>query len=170
MRFTLAGKKFTSVANDKLIFFVPGIPKPGGSKRVFHNKRTGKAMVTDACKTNKDWRAVVANTALYAMSDNKFDKFESEPLHLSVVFFMPRPKGHYRTGKNAHLLRQSAPAYPTTKPDATKLLRALEDALTGILWRDDAQIVLQMVSKKYVPNEYSCGAMVTVRTMGDGDE
>ena len=62
---------------------------------------------------------------------------------------MPRPKGHYRTGKNALILRKNAPEHPTTKPDATKLLRSTEDALTGILWKDDAQIWCQNVTKTY---------------------
>ena len=67
------------------------------------------------------------------------------PLNLEVDFYVPRPKGHF--GKRG--LRLSAPAFPTVKPDATKLLRAVEDALTGIVWRDDAQVVEQHVSKLY---------------------
>ncbi len=35
------------------------------------------------------------------------------------------------------------------KPDATKLVRALEDALTRIVWKDDAQVVTQVVHKRF---------------------
>ena len=35
------------------------------------------------------------------------------------------------------------------RPDATKLVRAVEDALTGLVWRDDAQVVIQTVRKRY---------------------
>jgi Holliday junction resolvase RusA-like endonuclease len=38
---------------------------------------------------------------------------------------------------------------PVVMPDATKLLRGLEDALTGVVWHDDAQIVSQHVEKRY---------------------
>ena len=31
----------------------------------------------------------------------------------------------------------------------TKLVRAVEDALTGLVWRDDAQVVVQTVRKRY---------------------
>jgi Holliday junction resolvase RusA-like endonuclease len=31
----------------------------------------------------------------------------------------------------------------------TKLLRAVEDAATGLLWWDDAQIVTQIITKGY---------------------
>lgn len=125
-------------------FTVPGIPAPGGSKRAFYNKRTGRAMLTDDCRRNAPWRAAVAWTA---------KKYISEPLAgpilVEVEFRLPRPKGHYRTGRNKHLLRDGAPRYPITKPDATKLWRAAEDALKGIAWLDDSQVVSQRVQKAY---------------------
>lgn len=67
------------------------------------------------------------------------------PLELLVVFTVPRPKGHY----GARGLRPSAPEYPAVRPDVTKLLRAVEDACTGIVWRDDAQIIEQHATKRY---------------------
>jgi len=66
-------------------------------------------------------------------------------LEVSVIFTVPRPKGHF----GARGLKPSAPAYPTVRPDVTKLLRAVEDACTGIVWRDDAQIVAQHAIKRY---------------------
>lgn len=127
-------------------FFVPGVPKPGGSKRAFVNPKTGRAIITDDCKGNRDWRAVVADSARLHTGDGPpLDC----PLRLEVVFHLLRPKGHFGSGKNAGQVRSSAPAFPTVKPDTTKLLRALEDALTGIIWRDDALVVEQEVSKRY---------------------
>ena len=63
------------------------------------------------------------------------------PLVASMVFTFARPKGHYRTGRNAHLLRDSAPARPHGMPDLSKILRSTEDALKGIVWHDDARVV-----------------------------
>jgi len=71
------------------------------------------------------------------------------PVRLSAIFHMPRPKGHYRTGKHASQLRPSAPEHPATKPDLLKLTRAIEDAMTGIVWRDDAQVVVEKLEKRY---------------------
>ena len=68
---------------------------------------------------------------------------------VSFVFIRTRPKSHYRTGKNSHLLRDAAPTHPTVKPDVLKLARAAEDALTGILWRDVAQIIEEMLVKRF---------------------
>lgn len=67
------------------------------------------------------------------------------PLVLVVQFYVPRPKSHY----GARGLRPSAPDYPAVRPDVTKLLRAVEDACTGVVWRDDAQVVEQHAGKSY---------------------
>jgi Holliday junction resolvase RusA-like endonuclease len=65
------------------------------------------------------------------------------------VFVLARPRSHYGTGRNADRLRATAPAWPCSRPDATKLLRAVEDALTGVVWRDDGQVVVQTARKVY---------------------
>ena len=68
------------------------------------------------------------------------------PLSLTVRFYMPRPKAHLtaRCG-----LKSSAPQWPATRPDTTKLLRAVEDALNGICWFDDSQICVQRAYKNF---------------------
>jgi Holliday junction resolvase RusA-like endonuclease len=38
---------------------------------------------------------------------------------------------------------------PTGKPDADNVLKLLSDALNGVVWRDDAQLVEVMVTKRY---------------------
>ena len=125
-------------------FFVPGLPQPGGSKRGFVHRHTGRVIVTEDCRRSKDWRAVVALEASRHCSQPL-----TGPLAVRVVFQLPRPKGHYRTGRNAGMLRDSAPTYPITKPDATKLWRSTEDALKAIAWADDSQVVHQDVRKVY---------------------
>ncbi len=70
------------------------------------------------------------------------------PLDLSVRFFRPRPSGHFNAKRELNAQGRRMP-YPTTKPDTTKLLRAVEDALIGVVLRDDAQIVGQVACKLY---------------------
>lgn len=68
------------------------------------------------------------------------------PIILEIVFFRIGPKGRYgTTGK----LLDSALAYPTTKPDGTKQLRAFEDALKELVWKDDSQIVSARWDKRF---------------------
>ena len=68
------------------------------------------------------------------------------PLSLTVTFYLRRPKCH-RCASGA--LKPDAPLYPTSKPDTTKLIRSIEDALTSVAWVDDALIVNQHGYKRF---------------------
>lgn len=77
------------------------------------------------------------------------DDLLTGPLAVEFVFYRARPKGHFRTGRLAHQLRPFAAPYPATRPDALKLARGVEDALQGVIYRDDAQIVEETLRKEY---------------------
>lgn len=128
-------------------FFVPGIPASAGSKTGFpvKNKKTGKIKVimAPASKKQKPWMAKVASIA----SESYLGKLLYGPIDLRVIFYFHRPKSHFGTGKNSGKLKSNAPIYVTKKPDLTKLVRAVEDALTGIIWKDDSQVVMQSTGK-----------------------
>ena len=139
-------------------FHVPGLPATQGSKRFL-----GKGRVVDSCRRLPEWRSAVAYTAKQAYSGDPL----SGAVTLCIAFVLPRPKSHYRTGKNAHLLRDAAPVHHVTTPDLTKMTRAVEDALKGIVWRDDSQVVEQETTKGYckICNNCHCqhvGAWVTI--------
>ncbi len=141
-------------------FFVPGIPAPGGSKKfVGFAKSTGRAILVDAAgQRNKDWRASVATVAAACMSG--VAPLEG-PLAVRLTFLMPRPKGHRKPSGD---MRNGAPMYPTSRPDALKLARSAEDAMTGIVWRDDAQTV-RLEAEKHYADGRACGCEVTVQTL-----
>lgn len=140
----------------KLKFFVEGKPEPGGSKKIV---RIGpNYRIADANDKAKDWKEDVKKIARRI--------YEGEPLSCALrvfcLFSVARPKSHYRTGKNSHLLRENAPKHPTTKPDGTKLFRSTEDALTGVIWVDDAQVVSQTVQKRYAELGEPLGASLII--------
>ena len=64
----------------------------------------------------------------------------SGPVEVAVKFVFRRPATHYVAGNRNRPLKSEAPTFHTGKPDLSKLIRAMEDALIGIAWRDDAQI------------------------------
>jgi Holliday junction resolvase RusA-like endonuclease len=76
-----------------------------------------------------------------------------KPLRLEVRFFFPRPTGHYRTGKHADEVKANAPCWPTCRPDIDNCLKLVLDALNGVFFKDDAQIVQLDCSKQYVKNQ-----------------
>lgn len=136
---------------DVFSFKACGIPQPAGSKRGFPIRRkNGKigVSITDANPKSADWKTLVS----LAASEQFHGDLMTGPLHVRLKFCMPRPKGHYGTGKNADRVKDSAPEFPTTKPDVLKLARAVEDALTGIVYGDDAQIVMEDLQKCYDTN------------------
>jgi Holliday junction resolvase RusA-like endonuclease len=136
-------------------FTVHGTAQTAGSKRGFYNKKAGRVIVTDDNARSRPWKALISDAALGAMSlhaDHTTGGYRPPldgPLLLELTFWVARPKGHYGSGKNAHVVKQSAPHAPATKPDLLKLARAIEDALTGIVYRDDAQITCETLQKAY---------------------
>jgi Holliday junction resolvase RusA-like endonuclease len=127
-------------------FTVLGKPQHGGSKTGFPIKRKsgkmGVAMMDENERELKPWRNQIKIVASELMGDRP--PFLG-PLMLVVTFYFERPKGHY----GVKGVRRSAPRYPTVRPDTTKLMRPLEDALSGILYKDDALIVDQIARKRY---------------------
>lgn len=74
------------------------------------------------------------------------------PIKISCIFYMPRPKSHYGTGKNADKLKLNAPIFHTKKKDLDNLLKFCYDCLNGIAWKDDSQVVESMAKKLYSDN------------------
>lgn len=139
----------TYLLESNVWFFVPGKPVPAGSKRGFVNPKTGGVIITDQSgKPLKNWVNQLKDHALRA---SKPKMMMNGPLSVWVIFILARPKGHFKTKKGvvSEEIKESAPPFPITRPDTTKIWRAVEDAFTGILWLDDAQIVDQHISKRY---------------------
>jgi len=114
---------------------VYGTPGPQGSKtakgrRV--NKATGKCftVLVESSKKVKPWRELVA-----AEASSRPRRLLLGPLAAEMVFSLQPPRKI-----PADRFVDGVP-YPAAYPDTSKLARSTEDALTGILWHDDAQIV-----------------------------
>lgn len=122
-----------------LDIWVPGVPRPAGSKipRPITLKDGSRRLVAvDASgEKGKLWRASLQFIASRAW---KSKPLLEEPLEVLMLFYRQRPQSHYskRTG-----LKATATAFPTGPPDALKLGRAVEDALNGIVWADDRYII-----------------------------
>jgi len=140
-------------------FFVPGIPATSGSKTpfIYKDKNSGKNRVAMA-PANKRQKPWMSDVKAFAVEAYKGDPVTVQ-VGLYIDFYLPRPKSHYRTGKNSDRLKDSAPDRPTGKPDSIKLTRALEDSLKGIIWRDDSQVVTHHIERYYSRKP---GAQVTI--------
>lgn len=129
-------------------FTVDAHPEPAGSKRAFPFKRKDESLgvrVTDANKNVKAWQQLVKGVARGAYDG----PLMQNGIYVAMKFFVLRPKGHFGTGRNLGKIKASAPWVPTKMPDVLKLARGVEDALTGVIWRDDAQIVSEYLIKEF---------------------
>lgn len=130
-------------------FFVPGNPVAQGSMKAVRNHATGQAMLTSTSGQNlKHWRDAIGLTARQQVTDI----IDEGPVCLSLWFLVSRPKSAPK--KRTH---------PSVKPDIDKLTRAALDALSGIAYRDDAQVVSLHVGKRYCQEDEQPGVQVVLR-------
>ena len=126
---------YTDGVDVGISFKVVGVPQQQGSKDPWGG---------EANKNLKPWRQTVSAEAVLAMTGREI---LTGPVMVGVSFRFPRPASHFGTGKNANKLKASAPVYRDGTPDLDKLLRAVGDALTGFVVRDDRQIVCWLATK-----------------------
>jgi crossover junction endodeoxyribonuclease RusA len=123
-------------------FTVHGTPAPQGSKTIARSK-AGRVWMRDDNRATEPWRATIQARAQQALGDGQP---LNGPVQLRVIFRFARPQTHYR--KNGQL-RPSSPLSHAKRPDLDKLLRAVGDALSGVLLIDDSQITSLTAEKIY---------------------
>ena len=128
-----------------LTLTIPGIPQAQRRPRF---ARRGKFVVTYSDQ------ATEAGKFLLEARRQAQGVFLDGPLELKATFVMPRPKGHYGTGKNSGLLKASAPEYHTKKPDLDNLIKFIKDCLNSEIYHDDSAIVWIRASKIYVTENW----------------
>jgi len=123
--------------------FVPGRPRPKGSWKPIKTK--GKTRLVPDNKRSKPWEDLVRVHARVASPSKPWAK--DIPVALELDFVFARPKKHFRIrgGKiDRTLLKPKVPAYPIgfkNWPDIDKLERTVLDALSGVVYVDDTQVV-----------------------------
>jgi len=138
-------------------FIVPGDPISQGN---MIQNRYGR--IYDKTKGLREWRAKVTAQAQAAMKGG-YRRSTSGPVELDIItgpvlldvtFVLDRPKS---TPK-----RQTPPAIK--KPDLSKLVRAIEDSMTGVVYVDDAQIIETLSRKRLADIGEIPGAHILITT------
>jgi Holliday junction resolvase RusA-like endonuclease len=128
-------------------FRVIGEPVPQGSMKGFI--RGGRVALTSDNPKLHHWRDVIGWEARQHCTE-----LLTGAVDLTAQFLLTRPKSCPKSR-----------IYPTVKPDADKLARALFDALTGVVWQDDAQVVSHEISKRYCDPGEQPGVYVKVEAL-----
>jgi len=125
--------------NPSLVYFeVPGPFATKGSTFSFKDRRGVIRTKTDS-KHGKTF-AVAVQWAAKQAGVTMIEK--GRGVSLQVVYGFVRPKGRDRARRD-----------PCVRPDVDKLVRALLDALTGIAYHDDGQVVSLAVRKIYATRD-----------------
>ncbi len=125
-----------------IAFFVPGKPAPQGSKR-----HVGRGILVESSKDVGPWRERIA-LAAHSHAERLLDG----PVSVGLHFVMPRPKSAPK--------RTTPPAI--RRPDTDKLARACLDALTGICFIDDSQVIDLHATKRLAQLDETPGVHITI--------
>ena len=107
---------------------IPGEPAPWGVQAF---TVAGHAALRDK-PASKSYKARVR----LAAQEQYHGPLLDGPLRADIVFYLRRGPSVKRP-------------MPTVKPDLTNLRKAVEDGLTGVVWKDDAQVVMGQTVKVY---------------------
>jgi Holliday junction resolvase RusA-like endonuclease len=152
----------------RVTFRVAGIAQPKGSAKAFvplkwaktavAQGRAPRAIVTQDNPQSKGWEQLVAEQAQQVVGDALF----LGPVVLTVTFHLPRP-----------ISLPKRTRHHTKQPDLDKLVRAIGDGLTGVVFLDDKQVVDLHARKCYADYPQGPHATITLEDaippeLGDG--
>lgn len=119
--------------SDVIGFEVRGLPITEGSTRTWMVK--GKAITAHGPKGLGAWRRAVADVAQRHAPPEPWEG----PVGVRLLFTLPRPKSAPKRKRT----------WPAKRPDLDKLVRAVLDALTYVIFADDGQVVHIDAGKDY---------------------
>ena len=136
--------------------YIPGTPRP--QPRVKAYSRGGHAGVYTP-DTADAWKQEIA----LAMREYAGVAIAG-PIWLTMSFYIPRPKSHYGTGKNARVLKPQSPKFHTNRGDVDNFCKGAMDCLTTCkVWKDDAQVVSLKAEKFWADDAPGMALMIMTK-------
>lgn len=123
-----------------ITFKVDGVPVPKGRARYV---RRGNHISTYTPEKTRTYETLIKDAARQAMG-------VSEPLEtpVSLYLYIRVPIPASATKKRLQAIADGSEK-PTKKPDASNVLKSVEDGMNGVVYKDDSQIVNIHVTKVY---------------------
>lgn len=147
----------TSQPLGSLTFHVPGLPAGKGSMRFAGMNKDRPVLKADNSTKLRSWSKAVSDMATFSRRGAFFAK--GTPVSVVAEFHLPTDKpelwGEFATTDQRF--------------DLDKLLRAALDALTGVIWKDDGQVVECHVWK-FWESPARAGAVFSIQRAEDGSE
>ncbi|HCF3424707.1 TPA: RusA family crossover junction endodeoxyribonuclease [Pseudomonas aeruginosa] len=121
-------------------FSVDGAPRGKGRPRA---ARTGAGVRMYTPKQTEDYERSIAMAAQKALAGRPLI---AGPVLIELRMFHPIPRSWSKKRQAMALIGE---VMPTVKCDADNCLKAVCDALNGVAWKDDTQVVNVMLAKRY---------------------
>jgi Holliday junction resolvase RusA-like endonuclease len=115
---------------------------PVGKQRARYAKR-GNFVQTYTPDKTRNYEALIKEAATEAMGNSEILE---TPVNLYLYIRAPIPKSLPKKRLEACL---NGLEKPIKKPDASNVLKSIEDAMNGVVYKDDSQIVNIHVTKVY---------------------
>lgn len=138
---------------NKVTFTVPGRPQGKARARTVKNKHTGATMSYTPEK-NVLYENFIKDRYLNACNGAFLER---KPVELEIVAKFAPPKS---VSKKRRALMLEGKELPLKKPDVDNIIKVVADALNGLAYHDDAQIVVATATKVYAATD---GLDITVR-------
>lgn len=130
----------------KLKFEVVGEPVAQARPRVVRTKTGVRGIDPAKSKNYKAWVKFCALNAFRKLETKEPKKLMAAPLKVKLLIYRSIPRSDSNKLKTQ---KQNNDVLPTVKPDIDNVFKAVTDALTGIIWQDDKQIVNAEIAKRY---------------------
>lgn len=140
-------KKFQGA--EALQFVVPGeaVPKARPRHARIKSKRGGDRVVTYTPKATETWEAYVRWFAFQAMNGRGLI---SGPLHVDIHAHYRIPESWPRWKREA---AEAGHVGHTKRPDKDNVAKAILDAINGVVYADDSQVVSSTEAKLFTPDD-----------------
>lgn len=135
-------------------FTIPGEPQGKARARTFYNPRLGRSQSITPEKTVLYENLI---KSCYEAGDIKGRWFDKEPLRMEINALFGIPRSASRKQREEMIAGQRT---PTKKPDADNIAKVVCDALNGIAYKDDTQIVSLHIKKSYTTDEPRVEVMI----------
>lgn len=127
--------------SDVIKFSVPGAPVGKGRPKV--STRGGKFAKMYTPEKTANYETLVALAAQQAMVGRTL---LAGPVEVQMAILLPIPASWSKKKQAAAIAGQ---VYPTKKPDADNVVKAIFDGINGVVWNDDVQACDIVVRKRY---------------------
>ena len=142
---------------EKVAFFVPGPPVGKGRPRAV---RMGKGVRMFTPEKTASYESLVATSGHAAMEGRAPFSGACEAV-MEIRLQVPAS-----WSKKRQAMALDGGLRATKKPDVDNVVKAVLDALNGIVWQDDVQVVALAVLKRYASTP---GVCVVVKPMEGGE-